>query len=237
MKHQTDESRISDVLLIPQLMNLDMYLEMRMVTVRSVWCSAASLASLTSHNVQAYTSLWEDVTKQFLSHSSPVVLANAVATIRRMMEATSLSKTNSTKILELEDELSTSLRDAIAGRDEIEVATFTEDEVLSLGAICARLAALSGIRDMTSWMVEDEGGKQSSAWDIVSALAERGRLGYKEEETVCFLNLCTRGCLTCWHADGRPRVATAHAPHYVESSQPSGRSRALPGRNSVPRQA
>ncbi|KAI1786918.1 hypothetical protein LXA43DRAFT_975514 [Ganoderma leucocontextum] len=164
VKHQTDESRISDVLLIPQLMNLDMYLEMRMVT--------------------AYSSLWEDVTKQFLSHSSPVVLANAVATIRRMMEATSLSKTNSTKILELEDELSTSLRDAIAGRDEIEVATFTEDEVLSLGAICARLAALSGIRDMTSWMEEDEGGKQSSAWDIVSALAERGRLGYKEEETM-----------------------------------------------------
>lgn len=135
---------------------------------------------------QAYSSLWEDVTKQFLSHSSPVVLANAVATIRRMMDAASLSKTNSTKILELEDELSTSLRDAIAGRDEIEVASFTEDEVLSLGAICARLAALSGIRDMTSWMEEDEGGKQSSAWDIVSALAERGRLGYKEEEMVRF---------------------------------------------------
>ncbi|KAH9854575.1 hypothetical protein C2E23DRAFT_817055 [Lenzites betulinus] len=162
VKHQTDEKRISDVLLIPQLMNLDMYLEMRMIT--------------------AYTSLWEDVTKQFLSHSSPVVLANAVAAIRRMMDATSLSKTNSGKILELEDELSTSLRDAIAGRDEIEVASFTEDEVLSLGAICARLAALSGIRDMTAWTEEDEGGKQSNAWDIVSALAERGRLGYKEEE-------------------------------------------------------
>ena len=101
-----------------------------------------------------------------------------------MMDTTCLSKTNSAKILELEDELSTSLRDAIVGRDEIEVASFTEDEVLSLGAICARLAALFGIRDMTSWMEEDEGGKQSSAWDIVSALAERGRLGYKEEEMV-----------------------------------------------------
>ncbi|KAI0943593.1 hypothetical protein AcW1_002723 [Taiwanofungus camphoratus] len=162
VKHQTDENRMADVLLIPQLMNLDMYLEMRMMT--------------------AYTSLWEDVTKQFLSHSSQLVLANTVATIRHMMDATSLSNTNSTKILELEDELSTSLRDAIAGRDEIEVASFTEDEVLSLGAICARLATLVGIRDMTAWMEEDEGGKQSSAWDIVSAIGERGRLGYKEEE-------------------------------------------------------
>ena len=72
----------------------------------------------------------------------------------------------------------------MAGRDEIEVASFTEDELLALGAICARLAALAGTRDMTSWMEEDEGGKQSHAWDIMMAIAERGRLGYREEEQV-----------------------------------------------------
>jgi cohesin complex subunit SA-1/2 len=32
-KHQTDLSRISEILLIPQLMNLELYLEMRMITV------------------------------------------------------------------------------------------------------------------------------------------------------------------------------------------------------------
>lgn len=100
------------------------------------------------------------------------------------MDATSLSNTNSTKILELEDELASSLRDAIADRDEIEIASFSEDEVLALTAICTRLAALVGNRDMIAWMEEDEGGKQSSAWDIISALSERGRLGYKEEEMV-----------------------------------------------------
>jgi cohesin complex subunit SA-1/2 len=101
------------------------------------------------------------------------------------MEATSLSNTNSTKILELEDELSSSLRDAVADKDDIEVASFTEDEMLSLGALCTRLAVLAGTRDMSAWIEEDEGGKQSSAWDIISALVERGRLGYKVEETVC----------------------------------------------------
>ncbi|KAI0772878.1 hypothetical protein BD413DRAFT_622407 [Trametes elegans] len=195
VKHQTDEKRISEVLLIPQLMNLDMYLEMRMMT--------------------AYSSLWEDVTKQFLSHSSPVVLANAVAAIRRMLDATSLSKTNSAKILELEDELSTSLRDAIAGRDEIEVASFTEDEVISLGAICARLAALSGIRDMTAWMEEDEGGKQSSAWDIVSALAERGRLGYKEEEMMVDRALQLLTLHIMWKARGLP-AGTELSPDEIQ---------------------
>jgi cohesin complex subunit SA-1/2 len=133
---------------------------------------------------QAYTALWDDVIKQFMSHSSAKVLAHAMTAIRYFMEATSLSNSNSTKILELEDELSTQLRDTIAGRDEIEVASFSEDEVLALSAWCTRLAVLAGTRNMTVWTEEDEGGKQSSAWDIVNALVERGRLGYKEEEMV-----------------------------------------------------
>ena len=120
-----------------------------------------------------------------MSHSSQTVLVHAVVAIQQFMNATSLSNTNNTKILELEDELSTSLRDAVGGRDELEIASFTEDEVSTLTHICARLAAFAKIRNMISWLEEDEGGKQSSAWDIVSALAERGRLGYKEEETVC----------------------------------------------------
>lgn len=107
-----------------------------------------------------------------------------MGTISHFMATTSLSNTNSTKILELEDELSSALHDAVVGRDEIEVASFSEDEVLSLAAICSRTSVLIGSRNMSSWIDEDEGGKQSSAWNIISAIAERGRLGYKEEETV-----------------------------------------------------
>ncbi|KAF7341967.1 SCD domain-containing protein [Mycena venus] len=161
MKHQTDQNRIANVLAIPTLMNLDLYLEMRMMT--------------------NYSNLWDDITKQFLSHSEPVVLRAAIGAFQHLLRATSLSNQNNTKVLELEDELSSALRDAVAGREEIEVAGFNEDEVIALGALCARLSELSGARDMSAWMEEDEGGKQSSAWDIVSALVERGRLGYKEE--------------------------------------------------------
>ncbi|KAJ7481621.1 hypothetical protein FB451DRAFT_132924 [Mycena latifolia] len=161
MKYQTDQNRIANILTIPTLMNLDLYLEMRMIT--------------------GYAGLWDDIMKQFLSQSAPNVLNVAVQAIMHLMAATSLSNTNSTKILELEDELSSALRDAVAGRDEIEVAGFDEDEVIALGALCTRLSELCGFRNMCAWMEEDEGGKQSSAWDIVSALVERGRLGYKEE--------------------------------------------------------
>ncbi|KAF9224974.1 hypothetical protein BS17DRAFT_779369 [Gyrodon lividus] len=186
IKYQTDETRISDVLLIPPLMNIDLYLEMRMMN--------------------AYASLWDDVTKQFLSHSSQTVLTKAVSAIRHFMAATSLTNTNSTKILELEDELATQLRDAVAGREEIEVASFTEDEVLALGAVCARICVLAGSRDVCAWMEEDEGGKQSSAWDIVCALVERGRLGYKEEERMIEQGLHLLGLHIIWKARNLPEA-------------------------------
>ncbi|KAG6913621.1 hypothetical protein DXG01_005518 [Tephrocybe rancida] len=131
-----------------------------------------------------YASLWDDVTKQLLLHSSLNVLTHAMAAICHFMDATSLSNTNSTKILELEGELSTSLHDAVAGRDEIEVTAFSEDEVLSLSGLCSRLVVLFGSRNITGWIEEDEGGKQSSAWDILNALIERGRFGYKAEATM-----------------------------------------------------
>ena len=118
--------------------------------------------------------------------------------IRYFMEATSLSNSNSTKILELEDELSTQLQDAIAGRDEIKVALFSEDEVLALNALCTHLAVLAGTWNMTTWTEDDKGGKQSSAWDIINALVERGRLRYKEEKIVSLPKLNNSGYFHSW---------------------------------------
>jgi cohesin complex subunit SA-1/2 len=89
---------------------------------------------------------------------------------------------------ELEDDFATSIRDVIAGRDGLEMQSFSEDDILTLTAICTRLSVLGARRDLASWVDEDEGGKQSSIWSIVTALTERGKLGYKEEEPVS-LNL------------------------------------------------
>ncbi|KAG8699732.1 hypothetical protein FRC08_005131 [Ceratobasidium sp. 394] len=161
-KVQTDEKRVGDVLVLPQLMNLDMYVELR--------------------ETAAYEQLWNDVTKQFMSHSSPTVLRHAVATIQHFSQTTSLANTNATKIIELEDELATSVRELLAGREELDIVTFTEDEVHALSAFVLRLHTLYGVRDMTNWLEEDEGGKVSRLVDVLGALTERGRLGYKEEE-------------------------------------------------------
>jgi len=113
----------------------------------------------------------------------------AVAAIQKFVNVTSLSNTNNAKILELEEELSTALRDAIAGREELDIAAFTEDESLALGHICTRFAVLAKVRNLVPCLEEDEGGKQSSAYDILTALADRGKLGYREEETVRSLEI------------------------------------------------
>ena len=106
------------------------------------------------------------------------------------MTVTSLSNTNHKKMAELEEELSTSLRELIGGREELGIATFPEDESLALGHICARFAVLAKVRNLVPCLEEDEGGMQSSAYDILTALADRGKLGYREEETVCHLEMC-----------------------------------------------
>ncbi|KAG1847841.1 hypothetical protein DFJ58DRAFT_797077 [Suillus subalutaceus] len=117
--------------------------------------------------------------------------------------------TNSTKILELEDELAAQLRDAVGGREEIEVAGFNEDEV----------CALIGTRDMCGWMEESEGGKQSCVWDIVAALVERGRLGYREEERMIEQGLQVLGLHIMWKTRSLPdaKEATPEDEKYMEN--------------------
>lgn len=167
-----------------------------------------------------------------MSYSSITVLSRAMATIRYLMDATSLSNANSTKILELEDELATALRDTVGGRDEIEVATLAEDEVLALGAHCSRIGVLFGARNLTAWMEEEESGKQSSAWDIISALVERGRLGYKEEEGVSYLrSSLSEKLLTCAIDGGASSSCVNFAYHLEEQrlTETSARSRTYGG--------
>lgn len=103
--------------------------------------------------------------------------------ILNLLESTSLSNVNNAKTTELSEELASSLRELVAGREELAITSLNEDEVGHLGAICTRIAALVQQLNMSAWMEEDEDGNQSSVCDIVNALAERGKLGYREEET------------------------------------------------------
>ncbi|KAG8914902.1 hypothetical protein FRC00_009816 [Tulasnella sp. 408] len=163
-KNQADERRISEVILIPQVMNLDLYAEMGLN--------------------KPYETLWDEVTKHFLSHSSPIVIRNAAISISRLLTTSAMFRENEAKIAQLEEELSTSLRDVVAGRDDLDAAFLEDDEVHSLSGFALRVESLFRVRDLSAWMENDEDGKQSSVWNILLSLASRGSQGHKGEESL-----------------------------------------------------
>lgn len=131
---------------------------------------------------QAYETLWDHITKQFLQHTDVTILTAAIQAINELNMNVSLSTSNTTKLDDLTESLFSSLRDAVDGRD-VASMTVDEDEIAKLEAIMLRLSLLGKSRDITEAMEDEEGG-QSSGWEIVCAFAGRGDLPYKDEAKV-----------------------------------------------------
>ncbi|KAG8773087.1 hypothetical protein FRC15_002275 [Serendipita sp. 397] len=168
IKHQTDAARISKVLAIPPLMNVGMYLELRMIN--------------------AYEALWDDVSKQFLTHSSPNVIRRAVSSIRHMLFTASLRNINKKKFAELEEELASSLRRLVgtgrASLKSLETANLNNDRLHTLSTTIYRSAAILSVKDMSAWLEDDDGGKALRILDITTSVIERAKLGHKNEDHV-----------------------------------------------------
>jgi len=159
-KHQVVPTRMVDILAIPRLFNLELYLDMR--------------------RISAYEALWDDVTKQFTQHTHPDVIDQAVQTIAHLQDARALSNTNEVKLAELAETATAAMRDILAGQD-VESAAFDEDERLAVTAALARVSKAYRWTDLTAALLETDGHRQSSAWEIADAVSLRGRLGYKDE--------------------------------------------------------
>lgn len=131
---------------------------------------------------QAYESLWDDITKHFLTQTSPDLLSAAISAINTLSLNAALSTQNVKKLSELSDALFTSLRTALEDED-VAVLAMSADQLEAVQAILLRLVQLARSRDVVE-MMEDEEGGQTSAWDICRAFVERGELGYGEEAKV-----------------------------------------------------
>lgn len=134
--------------------------------------------------ISAYETLWDDVTKHFLTHRSSNVVRRAVATIKHMLSTASLANTNTKKILELEEELSVALRESVSAMTDLETSALDDEELQTLDGTIYRISSLISIRDMVSWLEDDDSGQQRRPLDIVISLVERSRLGNKAENSV-----------------------------------------------------
>nr|WJN25055.1 sister chromatid cohesion subunit [Pseudozyma flocculosa] len=162
-KYRTDAPRIADLLLLPQVMDLEMYTELQ--------------------ETAAFEALWDDVSNQIQRHVEPLVLKHGVQTLHKMVATTSQSTVNHTKLSALEDGLVSSLRETVSDRD-VETAGFSEDEVHLLAANMLRLHLVSQVTNTSDALEEDENGQATSGWEIVLGIAGRGRLAYNEEESL-----------------------------------------------------
>lgn len=99
-----------------------------------------------------------------------------------MRTTDALSQTNDTKLTELDDTLVKPLREAIVDKDPAS-ASFDVDDLRKLEGVTSRLATFIAGRDISS-IVEVEVREGTTVFQVLDALAGRGRLGYEDEEVV-----------------------------------------------------
>lgn len=90
--------------------------------------------------------------------------------------------------------MATNLREVLAGK-EIEQANFDDIELQSTESALLRFQAMIPFYDMREVLdVKGSAKDRNNLWDVVLALAERGKLGWKEEDRVSgglFFLLCS----------------------------------------------
>lgn len=172
-KYRTESLRVSEVLLLVPLLDLDLY---------------ASTGQATT-----LANLWDEVSTQFSRHSEATLLKRGAASVRALVASAqnhaNLTEMTASKLTALQETLVNALREPLKGK-EVAAATLDDDVVFSLQANLLRLASLSGATDCCDVMEDNEDGQASSGWEIVREIALRGKLGYQGEESL--VSACLR---------------------------------------------
>ncbi|KAK0568014.1 cohesin complex subunit [Tilletia horrida] len=159
-KYKTDATRIAEILLVPQVIKLDVFLE--------------------SNGMTEFAALWDNIVDQFVRHTESGLLKNAADTMRSLNAAKGFGETNSAKLGGLQDQLLASFRGAAQDLD-VEQDVLTDRQVHAFSACVLRLKVLGTVFDNVQLMEQDEGGKLSTGWELALALASRGRVGRGRE--------------------------------------------------------
>lgn len=125
--------------------------------------------------------MWDQVIRQFGRQSDGDVLQRTLRVVRALL-VSSNQDLAAEKIQELKDDTATGLRKALAGK-EIEQATFDDAELQAVESSLLRVKTLFPFYDLRDVLLA-KSERESSLWDAVLALAERGKLGFEEEDKI-----------------------------------------------------
>jgi cohesin complex subunit SA-1/2 len=136
--------------------------------------------------MQAYEAMWDDVTRQFLRHTDDLVLREVVGLIRRMNSTTALDATNQTKFENLKESLSVTLQEALFGKD-LAMDSLEDEELQNIESGLLRVRTLMAQYNVDSLFSPGESEQDDDKidlFDVLLALASRGKLGYRSEVKV-----------------------------------------------------
>jgi cohesin complex subunit SA-1/2 len=94
-----------------------------------------------------------------------------------------LKPVNETKLQELKDSLVENLQESI-GEVDVGSSSLEEEQLHNIESAALRIRMLFPQMDIRDIFDDDEAG--AGLWDTMLAIADRGKLGYKEEVKVCF---------------------------------------------------
>ncbi|KAL0091767.1 hypothetical protein J3Q64DRAFT_1875147 [Phycomyces blakesleeanus] len=160
IKHSDNASRMIQLVSIPQLMNLSVYLELRMS--------------------KEYEDLLESLMKVFLRATLPKLLRNCAESLKHIADATYLEDVNRSQLIELQERVVGQVRDSCRGKD-LATARFTVDDVHSISVSMLRLDYLSNFIDTTDAMDETE-DISTDVTTLVGGVVERSVYGYEKEK-------------------------------------------------------
>lgn len=161
-KHSDDTNRMTQLVCIPSIMNLNVYSELR------------------AEN--EYEELLETLIKVYLGAIQTDLLVNCADSLQHMSKNVSMTELNNVHLATLKETTVNQVRDACSGKDLV-TARYTPTLIHSVSVSTLRLACLINFTDATAAM-EDSQGMSMNVIEYVGALIDRAAFGHKKEKNI-----------------------------------------------------
>ncbi|KAI8645668.1 hypothetical protein BD408DRAFT_411341 [Parasitella parasitica] len=175
-KHLDDTNRMTQLVTLPTLMNLNVYAELRAE--------------------RAYENLLETLMRVYLGAILTELLINCAESLQHLSKNTSLNELNQLHFMELKESVVNQVREACSGKDLV-TCNYTRALIHSVSVSMLRLSYLINFCDPTTAM-EDSHGTSMNVLEYTGALAERAAFGNEEEKNISINALATLSRYMMW---------------------------------------
>jgi hypothetical protein len=187
-KHSDDTIRTTQLVTVPALMNLNVYLELRAE--------------------QEYEELLQKLVKVYLGAILTDLLTNCADSLQHMSKNTSLLEINKLHMSDLTDAVVNQVRDVCSGKDLV-TANYTPALIHSVSVSMLRLACLINFTDATAAM-DDAQGMSMNVTDYVGALVDRAVFGNEKEKNISLSALTVLSRYMMWKCNALSASSNAN---------------------------